>query len=440
MQEYFYEMADYVTSKLTGEEVFLAEYSSEDSDFVRFNRSQVRQAGHVTQRYMSLDLIQGRRHTKETIALSGETELDTRRIDATLSSLRQHLASTSEDPYLLYSTVVNSTRQIGGNRLPDRADALAAILAAGEGRDMVGIYAAGGIFAGFANSLGQRNWFSNHSFHLDWSFYHAADKAVKGACAGFEWNAADFQRKVDAAADQLATLARPAKTISPGKYRVYLAPAALNEFVGVLSWGGFGMKSHRTKFTPLLKMIEQGATLSPAITLKENTAEGIAANFQSSGYIKPDAVTLIEAGRYKDCMVSPRSAREYSAATNGADNSESPESLDLAAGKLDAANVLAELGTGIYVNTLWYLNYSDRPAGRITGLTRFATFWVENGQIVAPLNVMRFDETVYRVLGENLIGLTAQRDFLPSPQTYGGRSTGSSRMPGALIKDFEFTL
>lgn len=40
---------------------------------------------------------------------------------------------------------------------------------------------------------------------------------------------------------------------------------------------------------------------------------------------------------------------------------------------------------------LWYLNFSDRPGGRITGMTRFASFWVEDGRIVAPLNVMRFD-------------------------------------------------
>ncbi len=73
-------------------------------------------------------------------------------------------------------------------------------------------------------------------------------------------------------------------------------------------------------------------------------------------------------------------------------------------------------------------------------MTRFATFWVENGRIAAPLNVMRFDETAYRALGENLLALTADRDFLPSSETYGGRSTDSVRLPGALIEGFRFTL
>ena len=61
------------------------------------------------------------------------------------------------------------------------------------------------------------------------------------------------------------------------------------------------------------------------------------------------------------------------------------------------------------MNNVWYLNYSDRSACRMTGMTRFATFWVEHGVIQAPLNVMRFDESIYRMLGEHLLGLTAER-------------------------------
>jgi predicted Zn-dependent protease len=73
-------------------------------------------------------------------------------------------------------------------------------------------------------------------------------------------------------------------------------------------------------------------------------------------------------------------------------------------------------------------------------MTRFATFWVEDGEIQAPLNVMRFDETLYRVLGENLVGLTAERELILDPNTYHGRSTDSARVPGALVEDFTFTL
>jgi hypothetical protein len=94
----------------------------------------------------------------------------------------------------------------------------------------------------------------------------------------------------------------------------------------------------------------------------------------------------------------------------------------------------------VYINNVWYLNYSDRSACRITGMTRFATFWVEHGAIQAPLNVMRFDETIYRMLGERLLGLTAERDLMLDTNTYHQRSTGSGRLPGVLSEDFTFTL
>ena len=76
----------------------------------------------------------------------------------------------------------------------------------------------------------------------------------------------------------------------------------------------------------------------------------------------------------------------------------------------------------------------------MTGLTRFASFWVEKGEIQAPVDVMRFDETAYRVLGENLIDLTHEKELFPSSGTYGARSTNSVRVPGALVDEFAFTL
>ena len=438
MRQPFYKLADDLTARVRGEEVLLLGFGGEQSDFVRFNHSAIRQAGRVTQREIGLELVLGRRHVQGVCTLTGRHDADVERSAAVLGELRGRLPHVPDDPHLLYATELRSGESIGDNRLPAAADVVAAALDAGSGRDMVGLLAQGGVCAGFANSLGQRNWFSTHTFHLDWSFYHRADKAVKTSYAGFAWDPGAFERKVAAAAEQLAKLSRPAKTIPPGEYRVYLAPPAVGEFVGMLAWGGFGLKAHRTQTTCLLRMIEDGATLSPAVTLRENTAEGMTATFNAGGFVKPDAVTLIEAGRYKDSLVSPRSAKEFGQTCNA--GGEYPESMDLAAGELPATDVLRRMDTGVYVNQLWYLNFSDRPACRITGMTRFATFWVENGQIVAPLNVMRFDETVYRALGENLLGLTAERDFLPSASTYGGRSTDSARLPGVLIDRFRLTL
>lgn len=440
MQSYFHELADALQTQLHGDEVFTCNYAGEDSDFVRFNHAQVRQAGHVTNRQLTLELIHGARHVARTLTLTGQRDIDDARLRDTLATLRAQLRDVADDPHLIYATDAASTERVATDALPAPADAVSELLTAGQERDLVGIYAAGGIFAGFANSLGQRNWQSTYSFNLDWSSYHASDKAVKNAYAGFHWDSAELRRKLDWSDEQLAALRQPPVSIKPGRYRVYLAPAALLELIETMSYGGFGYKDFRTGQSTLLRLLDGRAELSPQLTLKENTAEGVAPAFQEAGFLRPPAVTLVEGGRFGSCLISPRSAREYGVATNGASAGERPYSLDVAAGSLPGADVLGTLGTGVYVGNLWYLNYSDRNACRTTGMTRFATFWVERGQIQAPLNVMRFDETIYRAFGECLRNFTAERDFILDASTYRGRSTASARLPGAVIEDFTFTL
>ena len=63
-----------------------------------------------------------------------------------------------------------------------------AVLDAARGTDLVGLYAGGPVYRGFANSLGQRNWHEATAFNLQWSLYHRADKAVKSALSGFAWD------------------------------------------------------------------------------------------------------------------------------------------------------------------------------------------------------------------------------------------------------------
>ena len=73
-------------------------------------------------------------------------------------------------------------------------------------------------------------------------------------------------------------------------------------------------------------------------------------------------------------------------------------------------------------------------------MTRFGTFWVEGGRIAAPVKPLRFDDTVYRMLGGSLVGLTRERELLLSTSTYEERSTASTLLPGALIDSLRFTL
>ena len=57
MQAYFKDLSEKLCAGLPEDEVLLLNYQGEDSDFVRLNSNKVRQAGHVRQQTLHLDLI-----------------------------------------------------------------------------------------------------------------------------------------------------------------------------------------------------------------------------------------------------------------------------------------------------------------------------------------------------------------------------------------------
>ena len=450
MKQRFFDLADYAIGQLRGGETLLAGFCGELSDFVRFNHARVRQAGSVTQAFLRLTLIDQGRRLHTTLSVSFEQQSDHAAIRSAIQSMRAELPSLPVDPLLLYATDVKSSNLERRGRLPDAEEALDCVITTADGADLVGIFASGPVFRGFANSLGQRNWHRVDSFQMDWSVYLPAredaksqdvkDKAVKSTYASETWNAPEIAGRIHASRDQLKFLAASPRSIDPGPYRAFLTPAAMDELIGLLSWDGVSARSQRTRQSSLQKLVDGQTRLSPLISLRENTADGLAPSFDDSGFPRPPRVELIKSGTNAAALVSARTAKEYGLAANGASEEESMQSADLDGGTLPASEALAALDRGILVANLWYLNFSDRSSCRITGMTRFATFWVEGGRIAAPLAVMRFDDSLYRMLGTELQGLTREREWVQSRSTYGQRSVESTRVPGALLSSLTLTL
>jgi predicted Zn-dependent protease len=176
------------------------------------------------------------------------------------------------------------------------------------------------------------------------------------------------------------------------------------------------------------------------LSMAEDLDAGLAPGFQADGYPRPRRTALIDAGRFADWMVSPRTAREYQLAGNAASDAEMPETLRVQAGSMKAPDALAALGTGLSISNFWYLNFSDRPSARVTGMTRFACLWVDNGEPVAPVEAMRFDDSLYRLLGDQLVALGDTAVLMPAGDTYDGRATGGIEVPAALLGGLRFAL
>jgi len=439
IESYFEALATAIDRALAPGERHATWLAAEDTDFVRMNRGKVRQPGHVAQHYAEIRLIHGARHASHAFALTGDAASDAGAARAAVAGLRDVLPQLTDDPHLLLPDGVNSSSETRGGPLPAAEAIVERVLDAVNGHDFVGLLATGPIFRAFANSEGQRNVHSIATFNLQWSLYHRADKAVKQSYSGLAWSDGALRARIAQSIDDLALVSRPPRSLAPGKYRAYLAPAAMQEITELLAWGGFSARALETQQSALAKM-RSGATLDPRVQLREDIAGGIAPAFQADGFVRPAEVPLVADGALVGALVSPRTAREFGLEANGANGAESPEALAMSGGTLAMRDSLAALDTGLAIGNLWYLNYSDRPACRMTGMTRFATFWVENGRVVAPVDVLRFDDTLYRLLGDNLEALTRERELSLESSTYGSRKLESVLLPGALVSEMNFTL
>src|SRR5436190_13976292 len=100
MKEQFYGIAARLEKALAPGETLLCNLSAERSDFVRFNKALVRQAGSVEQCYVTLRLVRERRQAQATVALAGNSE-DEGIAKAAIARLRERLADLRPDPLFL---------------------------------------------------------------------------------------------------------------------------------------------------------------------------------------------------------------------------------------------------------------------------------------------------------------------------------------------------
>jgi predicted Zn-dependent protease len=434
----FEQLCGVLLDSLKADEQLSLDLAGEQSHFMRLNHAKVRQSGTVTDAEVTLRLSHHQRTATLSLPFTGRAE-DVAVALAGLQELRQELPQLPEDPYLVLPQNYGSSHEVHAGRLLNPTAAPEAILPLVQGVDFTGIYASGEILRANANSAGQRHWFRTETFVLDYSMIAPSEKAVKATLAGTTWDADQFQRQIEDSKAQLQMLDRPIKSIAPGRYRTYLAPAAVAEVIGMFSWGGISESSLRQGGSALAKLRE-GKNLSELFSLKENFSRGTVPRFNSQGEVAPEEVPLLVAGKMVDTLINARTAKEYGVKSNGANGREGLRAPEVAAGTLQANEILGQLETGLYLSNLHYLNWSDRVGGRITGMTRYACFWVEQGEIVAPIQDLRFDDSLYSFLGENLEAATASQSFIADVDTYESRSLGGALVPGLLIRDFTFTL
>ena len=440
LEETFDRLVNQLLSGLKEDEHLKLGLKGEQSQFVRFNGARVRQAGCVEDGQMSMTLMQNQRNGFRSFPLTGDWEVDKQQAELALTELRQEIPQLPEDPYLVLPQGTATSRENHAGKLLKPEAVASSLLAEMAGIDFTGFYAGGSLVRAYADSAGQKHWFVTEFFSVDYSLFTEDGQAVKGTFAGNEWNDAAYSAKLTEAKNQLERLAQPPKSIPRGQYRTYLAPGAVAELLSMFSWGGVSEGSLQRGGSALALLQRGEKQFSSQFHITENFRQGLVPRFNEWGDIAPIELPLIQSGKLVNTLISSRTAKEYGKVANGATGSESLRSPEILPGHLPAADILKALNTGLYLSNLHYLNWSDRPTGRITGMTRYACFWVENGEIVAPIENLRFDESLYQCLGDHLIAITDFQEFIPEVNTYDYRDPGGMRVPGILTEGFTYTL
>jgi predicted Zn-dependent protease len=443
MKNYLERLSVELFHELTGDEELSLGLHSEESEFIRFNQSKVRQNTSLMQHELNLVFQKERRTYKSTLSLTLNFKYDAEVLKNLILKLREDLMQIDENPK--YTKMVNNgTSEVyKKSQRPATPSVVKKINEQFSDSDLAGYYCAGPIRQASLNSAGQFHYFENDQFFLDYSIYDGP-RAAKGFYSDEKWSDTEFISQTLQLKNTLALLKKPQVQVKPGAYKTYLAPMALGEIMQIFNWRAVSRSAYEQGFAPLKKLYTKESLFSSMFSLIENNELGLNSHFNSRGEISPKHLPIIENGEMKNFLINQATAKEYGLVSNNADegllNNEAMRSMEVRAGTLNEKNILSELGTGLYLTNLHYINWSDPQAARITGMTRFACFWVENAEIIGPIQDLRFDDSLYNLFGSQLIHLTDHVSTFVNTATYQKRSLGGMKVPGVLLNKMNFTL
>lgn len=408
------------------DELLFAGVYAERTDYARISKSRVNQSGMVDQRDLSLTLIQGQRQTRMDITAAWPSMAE---LSQWVAQLRDDLRQVPEDPWLNPSQEARQARGGDYGSSVDFNAMVAALCEAGASQDLVGIVTGGPQYYAVCSSIGHRLEFLGGGSMVDLSSFDPDNNASKALLANP--TPAQLHALPRQMHKQLQALQLPVQTLRPDAYRAWLAPEALAELWGVLSWQGFTVEMLRSGMSPLRLLYSGERQLHADVSLWEDRAGLGLPTFTHDGHPLPGAIPLIQNGKAHDGLADSRAAKEFGVAING---SGYAAALSMGPGTLPDGDVLEAIGTGLYLGHLWYANVSDPASCRVTAMTRYDCFWVEGGRIVGPVAPSRIDSSLFQLLGEDLLALGQDLHRLPERHTYGQRAWGGMRLPGALTR------
>lgn len=398
----------------------------------RFAREQITSTGDVEETTVSIGVTLGKRYAAVT---TNQTDAASTRAATAQAARLAKIAPEDPERMPLLAPQRYVASPAAYDRATDaldvsvRAEAARVAFAAGEPLELqvAGFFSHSGSTWALGNSRGLRAAHASTAATLTMTV-RTRDGTGSGWAGAFSNRAADLDPTALArvAVHKAVRSARP-RRLEPGRYTVVLEPAC----VGALLWFLVGALDARradegrsafSKPDGVTRLGEPIAAGAITLTSDPSDAETPGAPFDDEGW-PLRRMTWIDRGRLAAFTYS-----RYWAAKQGKEPTGAPSVFKLAGGATTADELVQGVKHGVLITRFWYTNLVDPQTILVTGLTRDGVFLIENGEITAPVNNFRFNESPLVVL-KNADALT--RDTAQVPD-----SGGRMRVPALRTHEF----
>ncbi len=194
------------------------------------------------------------------------------------------------------------------------------------------------------------------------------------------------------AARTKATRFRELEDVEPGEYTVVLEPCAFADLLQEVQW------SLDAKAADEQRSAWHGL-VGERVASELFTARSIPGHPANPGYPSAeDGLAAPEVTWFENGVLKTLAYSRYWADRSGAAPTGWAQNLVVDGGDKSLDDLIAGVERGLLVTRFWYLNYTDEMKLMTTGMTRDGLFRIEDGEIVAAVRNLRFDDSPLRFL------------------------------------------
>lgn len=258
---------------------------------------------------------------------------------------------------------------------------------------------------GVANSLGVRAYYTTTYADIN-TVVMSDTSAGYASLLALDVNDLDFESLGREAVDKCLRSQNP-RVLDPGEYTVILEPYAVQDFLWMMAYTGFGAVAFQEERSFMSGKLGQ-QIVDPRISIWDDglSLEGIPLPFDFEGVPK-QRVDLIDQGVARGVVYdSYHAGKEEGRSSTGhalpAPNAYGPLPINtfMAPGEATLEEMIASTKRGLYVTRFHYTRPTEPTKVVITGMTRDGTFLVENGEIAHPIKNLRFTQSYLDALNQ----------------------------------------